>query len=66
MNRLIAVWFGVGDVVIKLIRQMAEVSMHYPQRGIAVTETLRHDTYGAHVKQLVKGEMFLLHLRQML
>ena len=36
--------------------------MHYPQRGVAVLQTLRHDTHGAHVKQLVKGEVFLLHL----
>ena len=61
MNRLIAIRLRVRDVVIELIRQMAEVSMYYPQRGVAVLETLRHDTHGAHVKQLVKGEMFLLH-----
>ena len=35
--------------------------MYYPQCGITVLETLRHDTYGAHVKQFVKGEVFLLH-----
>ena len=61
VDGLIAIRFGVRDVVIELIRQMAEVSMYYPQRGVAVLETLRHDTHGAHVKQLVKGEMFLLH-----
>ena len=40
---------------------MAEVSVDDPQRGVAVLQTFRHDTYGTHVKQLVKGEVFLLH-----
>ena len=61
MDRLIAVRFGVGDIVIELIGQMTEVSVYYPQRGVAVLQTLRHDTHGAHVKQLVKREVFLLH-----
>jgi hypothetical protein len=45
---------------------MAVVSVHYPQRGIAVLQALGHDTHRAHVKQLVKGEVFFCILRQML
>ncbi len=61
MNRLVAVRFRVGDIVIELIRQMAEVRVHDPQCGVAVLQTLRHNTHGTHVEQLVKGEVFLLH-----
>ena len=37
------------------------MSVHYPQRGIAVLETFSDDTHRAHIKQLVEGEVFFLH-----
>ena len=36
MNGLITVWFRVSDVIVKLIRQVAIVSVHYPQCGITI------------------------------
>ena len=61
MNGLVAIGLRVGDVIIKLIRQMAVVSMHYPQRGIAVLQALGDNPHRPHVKQLVESEMFFLH-----
>ncbi|MNP52579.1 hypothetical protein D3C76_1469800 [compost metagenome] len=61
MDRLVAVRFRIGDVVVKLIRHVAEVGMNNPQRGVAVLQTLGHDAHGAHIKQLIKGEMLFLH-----
>ncbi|MNS73022.1 hypothetical protein D3C72_1064490 [compost metagenome] len=62
VDRLITVGFRVGDIVVELIRQMAEVGMHNPQRGIAVLQAFDHHAYRAHVKQLVKRQRLLLHL----
>ncbi|MNS56767.1 hypothetical protein D3C72_896360 [compost metagenome] len=61
MNRLVTVRFRVRHVVVELIWQMAEVSMHYPQRGVAVLQAIGNDAHCTHVEQLVKGEMFFLH-----
>ena len=36
MDRLITVGFWVSHVVVELIREVAIVSVHYPQRGVAV------------------------------
>ncbi|MNE28001.1 hypothetical protein D3C80_1214270 [compost metagenome] len=40
---------------------MTEVSMHYPQRGVAVLQTIGDDTHRTHIKQLIKGKMLFLH-----
>ena len=61
MDRLVTVGFRVGHVVVEFIRQMAVVSMDDPQRGIAILQTLSHNTHRANVKQLVESEVFFLH-----
>ncbi len=61
VNRLVAVRFRVGDVIIKFVRQMTIVGMHDPQRRVAILQTFSDDTYRAHIKQLIKSEMLLLH-----
>ena len=61
MNRLIAVGFRVGHVVIEFIRQVTIVGMDDPQRGVTILQTLGHDAHRANVKQLVKREVFFLH-----
>ena len=61
MDRLVAVGFRVGHVVIELIRQVTVVGMNDPQRGITILQPLGHDAHRAYVKQLVKGEVFFLH-----
>ncbi len=66
MDRLVTVGFRVGHVVVEFIRQMAVVSMDDPQRGIAILQTLSHNTHRANVKQLVESEVFFCILRQIL
>src|SRR5471032_1703059 len=36
VNRLITVWFWVSDVVVKFIRQMAEMGMYNPERCVTI------------------------------
>ncbi|CCJ85925.1 hypothetical protein BN133_2302 [Cronobacter dublinensis 582] len=62
MNRLVAIRFGVRDVIVEFIRQVAVVRMNDPKRGVAVLQTLGDDAHRAHVEQLVKGQMLFLHL----
>ncbi len=35
--------------------------MNDTQRGVAVLQALRHDAHRAHIKQLIKREVFFLH-----
>ncbi len=61
MDRLIAVRLRIGDVIVKLIRHVTVMGVNNPQCGVAVLQTLGNDTHGAHIEQLIKGEMLFLH-----
>ncbi len=65
VDRLVAVGFRVGDVVVELVRQMAEVGMHDAQRRIAILQapaTMRT----ARSNKFVRTPCFFCILRQML
>ena len=62
MDRLIAVRFRVGDIVVELRRQVTIKGMHDAERAVAVLQTLSDDAHRAHVKKLVERQRLLLHL----
>ncbi len=62
MDGLVAVGFGVGDIVVKLAGNMVEVGVNDAERRIAILQPLGHHPHRAHVEQLVEFEVLLLHL----
>ncbi len=62
MDRLIAVGFRIGHVVVKLTWQVTIFGVHHAQRRITILQFVGDDANRAHVEQFVKREVFLLHL----
>ena len=62
VQRAIAILFGVGNVVVKLVRDMPPQAMDYSQCGITVTHLRHQNTNGAHVIDLTEVDAFTLHL----
>lgn len=65
VDRLIAVGFGVGDIVVKLARNVVELGMHDTERRIAILQPLGHYPHRASNNSL-NSRCFFCILRQML
>ena len=61
MQRLIAVLFRVGDIVVKLIRHVVPARVNNPQHGVAVRHFRHQNTHRTHVMNLRKIDPFALH-----
>ena len=62
VQRLVAIGFGPGDVVVKLVGHRIEMIMHPAQRGVAVWHGGHHDAQRPDVVHLVKPQRFAAHL----
>ena len=54
MKRLIAVRFGVGDIIIELVRQRMPQIMDNPQRGITIRHRLHDNPQREQVVNIIK------------
>ena len=61
VQRLVAVAFGPGDVIVKLLDQRGEAAVHPAQGGVAIGHAVHHHPHRADVKHLVKGQRFAAH-----
>ncbi len=62
MDRLVAVGFGVGDIIVKLAGNVVEVGVNDTECRIAVLQPLGHHPHRTHIEQFVEFEVLLLHL----
>ena len=58
---LVAVAFGLGDVIVKLFGHGHKLAVHPAQSGIASVHRGHDDTQGAYVKHLVKAQRLAAH-----
>ena len=61
VQRLVAIGFGAGDVVIKLFHQRLKLRVHPAQGGVAVGNRVGDDPQCTDVKHLVKVERLAAH-----
>ena len=61
VQRLVAIAFGAGDVVVKLLDQGGEMAVHPAQRGVAIGHAVDHHPHRADVKHLGKRQRFAAH-----
>ncbi|VTS20737.1 Uncharacterised protein [Streptococcus dysgalactiae subsp. equisimilis] len=62
MQRAVAVFFGVGDVVVEFLGNVPPQGMHDAQRGIAVAHLRNQHADGANVVDLAEIQALALHL----
>ncbi len=61
MQRAIAVFLGVGDVVVELLGNMPPQGMHDAQRGVAIAHFRDQHAQRTHVVDLTERQTFALH-----
>ena len=61
MQRLVAVFLGVGNVVVKLVGNVVPAGVDNPQYGVAVGDFRHQNTHGAHVVYLGEIDPLALH-----
>ncbi|RMS15574.1 hypothetical protein ALP72_05645 [Pseudomonas coronafaciens pv. coronafaciens] len=61
VQRAIAIFLGVGDVIVELLRNMPPQRMHNPQRGVAVAHFRDQHAQGTHVVDLAERQALALH-----
>ena len=62
MQRLVAVGFGDGDVILELAGYRLVQGVQHPQRYIAGRQVMHHDAKAVYVEDFGEGEVFFLHL----
>src|SRR5690606_30939691 len=62
MQRLITVLLWIGDVVVKLVRNVMPPRMHNAKHGVAITHSGHEDANGPNIVDLGKGNSLALHL----
>ncbi|ANF23639.1 hypothetical protein PS273GM_00015 [Stutzerimonas stutzeri] len=62
MQRAVAVFLGVGDVVVELLRNVSPQGMHDTQRGVAIANLGHQHANGTNVVDLAELQPLLLHL----
>lgn len=62
MQRAIAVFLGVGDVVVEFLGNVPPEGMHDAQRGVAVAHLRNEHAHGANVVDLAEVQALALHL----
>ena len=58
----VTVLLGIGDIVVKLIRDVVPQPVHQAQGGVAVGNSRHQDAYGADIVDLGKANTLALHL----
>ncbi|MNN37440.1 hypothetical protein D3C81_1513900 [compost metagenome] len=61
MQRAVAVFLGVGDVVVELFRDVSPQGVDDAERGVAVAHFRHQHTNGTHVVDLAELQAFALH-----
>ncbi len=61
MQRAVAVLFGRGDVVVKLVGNIAPQAMDYAQYGVTIAHRGHQNTHRANVIYLWKRDALALH-----
>ncbi len=61
VQRAIAVFLGVGDVVVKLLGNMPPQGVDDTQRGVAVAHFRHQHAHGAHIVDLAERQALALH-----
>ncbi|GBF29334.1 hypothetical protein MnTg03_00905 [bacterium MnTg03] len=62
MQGLVAVFLGVGNIVIEFVRDMLPGSMHNAEHYITIGYRINQNSHRAQVKQLVELQVLFLHL----
>lgn len=62
VQRAVAVFLGVGDVVVELFGDVPPQRVHDTQRGVAVANFRHQHTHCTHVVDLAEFQAFALHL----
>ena len=62
VQRAVAVFLGVGDVVVEFLGDVPPQCMHDTQRGVAVADLGHQHAHSANVVDLAELQAFLLHL----
>ena len=61
MQRLVAVFLGVGNVVVKLVGNVVPAGVDNPQYGVAVGDFRHQNTHGAYIVHLREVDPFAFH-----
>jgi hypothetical protein len=61
VQRAVAVFLGVGDVVVELLGDVPPQGVDDAQRGVAVAHFRDQHAHGAHVVDLAEGQALALH-----
>ena len=62
MQGLVAVFLGIGDVIIEFMFDMAPLAMHQAKHLVAVCNRIDKDADGAHIEQFMKVPLLRCHL----
>ena len=62
MQRAIAVFLGVGNVVVELVGNVPPKAVNYPKSGVAITHLRHQNPHCAHVVYLTEIDALALHL----